>query len=308
MTDGVFTPTAADEGRHPVEPGDFWGESWYLDWAAADCSYGGYVRLGLYPNLGKAWWWIALVGADRPLVLTVEHELPCPKGEAALAADVDGISYALTAPRPFEEFRVTSSATGVVLPDPAVAFQGLGGDHVPVALDLTWSSRAEVFPYAMTTRYEISSWVTGTVTIDGEVTTVDCAGQRDHSWGMRDWWLFPWNWTSGHFEDGSFVHAARSIIPDLELFATGYTVAPSGELTPATVVENAVEVDDEKLPVSARQRIGDVAFTTEPVGYAPILLVAPDGRQTRFPRAMCRYTRADGIVGTGWTEYNWPPS
>ncbi len=303
----VFTPGPADEGRHEPGAEELWGESWYLDWAAPDCSSGGYVRLGLYPNLGMAWWWIALVGQDRPLVLTVEHEMPCPDGMDALDVTADGTAYALSCPDPFREFRVTSTAMGVVLPDPAQAFHGLEGERVPVALDLTWSSRAEVFPYEMTTRYEISSWVTGTVTIGDETITVDSGGQRDHSWGVRDWWLFPWNWTSGAFEDGSFVHAARSIIPDLDVFATGYTVDAAGALTPAAVVENAVDIDDEKIPTAARQRIGDVAFTTEPVGHAPILLVAPDGRETRFPRAMCRYKTAAGVVGTGWTEYNWPP-
>ena len=79
-----FEVTAADEGRHPPGPEELWGESWYLDWAAADASYGGYVRLGLYPNLGLSWWWIALVGEDRPLVLVVDHELPCGEGDAAL--------------------------------------------------------------------------------------------------------------------------------------------------------------------------------------------------------------------------------
>ena len=56
----------------------------------------------------------------------------------------------------------------------------------------------------------------------GEDSAFGGTGQRDHSWGVRDWWQFPWNWTSGHFEDGSFVHAARSIIPGLDIFATGY--------------------------------------------------------------------------------------
>ena len=302
-----FVPVPADEGRHVPEGDELWGESWYLDWAAPDCSYGGYVRLGLYPNLGKAWWWIALVGEDRPLVLTVEHEMPCPEGAAALDVSAAGTAYAISSPQPFQEFRVVSSAAGVVMADPAQAFHGMGGDRVPVTLDLTWSSRAQVFPYPMTTRYEISAWVTGTVTIGDETIAVDCGGQRDHSWGVRDWWLFPWNWTSGAFVDGTYVHAARSIIPDLDVFAIGYTVDGSGALTPATVVENAVDIDAEKIPTAARQRIGDVAFTTEPVGHAPILLVAPDGRETRFPRAMCRYTTADGVVGTGWTEYNWPP-
>jgi hypothetical protein len=303
----VFTVGPEDEGRHPAGPEELWGESWYLDWAADDCSYGGSVRLGLYPNLDRAWWWIALVGADRPLVLVVDHDLPCPAGDAALDQSVGGTDVAISWPEPMRRFRATSAATGVVLPDPAQAFHGLDGERVPVTLDLTWESRAEIFPYAMTTRYEISSWVEGTVTIGDETITVDCAGQRDHSWGVRDWWLFPWNWTSGHFADGSFVHAARSIIPDLEVFATGYTVDPDGALTPAAVVENAVDVDAETLPTAARQRIGDVTFTTEPVGHAPVLLVAPDGRESRFPRAMCRYTTSDGRVGTGWTEYNWPP-
>ena len=78
--------TAATKAAIPSGPEELWGESWYLDWAAADASYGGYVRLGLYPNLGLSWWWIALVGADRPLVLVVDHELPCPEGDAALVA------------------------------------------------------------------------------------------------------------------------------------------------------------------------------------------------------------------------------
>jgi hypothetical protein len=299
--------TASDEGRHPSGTEEFWGESWYLDWAAPDASYGGYVRLGLYPNLGKSWWWIALVGAGRPLVLVVEHDLPCPEGDAALAPAVGTTKVELSVPEPWKRFRVVSESVGVELADPAQAFHGLDGPPVPVALDLEWASRSDVFPYAMTTRYEISSWVTGTVTIGDETTTVDCAGQRDHSWGVRDWWQFPWNWTSGHFDDGSFVHAARSIIPDLDLFATGYTVSPDGVLTEADGVDNAVEIDAEKLPTSARQRIGPVSFTTEPVGHAPVLLVAPDGRETRFPRAMCRYTSSDGRTGTGWTEYNWPP-
>ncbi len=304
---GVFDLTAADEGRHPTGSEELWGESWYLDWAAPDASYGGYVRLGLYPNLGLSWWWIALVGAGRPLVLVVDHELPCPDGDAALAPTAGSTSVELSVLEPLKRFRVVSAAVGVELADPAQAFHGLDGPSVPVRLDLEWASRSEAFPYAMTTRYEISSWVTGTVTIGDTTIAVDCAGQRDHSWGVRDWWQFPWNWTSGHLDDGSFLHAARSIIPGLDLFATGYTVGPGGELTPAEIVENQVDIDAEKLPTAARQQIGPVAFTTEPVGHAPILLVAPDGRETRFPRAMCRYTTDDGRTGSGWTEYNWPP-
>lgn len=302
--------TPADEARHPAGTEDLWGESWYLDWAAADGGYGGYVRLGLYPNLGRSWWWIALVGEHRPTVLVVDHELPCPDGDAALHVDAGATQVDLDPTEPFRAFTVRSRATGVRLETPADAFRGPTsvppGEPVPVALDLTWASRTEVFPYAMTTRYEISSWVTGIVTIGDETISVDCAGQRDHSWGVRDWWLFPWNWTSGHLDDGSWFHAARSTIPNLELFATGYTATPDGALTPADTITVDAEIDERHLPVSAHQQIGPFAFESVAIGHGPLLLVAPDGRRTHFPRAMCRYSTADGRTGTGWTEHNLP--
>jgi hypothetical protein len=310
MTDAGFEVAAADEGRHPPGAEELWGESWYLDWAAADGRAGGYVRLGLYPNLGRSWWWIALVGEDRPTVLVVDHDLPCPDGDAACHVTTGATRVDLDWPEPLRRFRVRSAATGVRLADPADAFRGPTsvppGDPVAVELDLTWESRTDAFPYAMTTRYEVSSWVRGTVRIGDESLAVDCAGQRDHSWGVRDWWLFPWNWTSGHLDDGSWFHAARSTLPDLELFATGYTATPAGVLTPADVVTVDADLDADRLPVAARQQIGPVRFTTEPIGHGPLLLVAPDGRRSRFPRAMCRYTTEDGRVGTGWTEHNLP--
>jgi hypothetical protein len=300
--------TDHDEGRHPAGTEELWGESWYLDWAAEDASYGGYVRLGLYPNLGKSWWWIALVGEGEPTVLVVDHDVPCPEGDGALTPSAGDTSVEVGWTMPMKNFHVKSRAKGVRLAQPADAFHGLEGEPVDVSVDLRWASVSVPFPYAMTTRYEISCDVQGTVTVGDRTIEVACAGQRDHSWGVRDWWIFPWNWTSGAFDDGRRMHGARSIIPELELFATGYTVSPDGALHEAdAVVVEDYAVDDEALPAGAKQRIGPISFTTEHVGHAPILLVAPDGREARFPRAMCRYTTGDGVKGTGWTEFNWPP-
>jgi len=63
VADVVTTPaTAADERRHEPEGETYWGESWYLDFTDEAGGLGGYVRLGLYPNLGVAWYWACLVG------------------------------------------------------------------------------------------------------------------------------------------------------------------------------------------------------------------------------------------------------
>ena len=71
--------SAADERHHP--PGDepWWNESWYFDFATLDGRLGGYVRLGLYPNRGVAWYWACLVGPDRPLVTVIDHDVALPR-------------------------------------------------------------------------------------------------------------------------------------------------------------------------------------------------------------------------------------
>jgi hypothetical protein len=303
---GALEINENDEGRHPPGGEELWGESWYLDFAAGDTSFGGYVRLGLYPNLGRSWLWVHLVGDGRPLVLLRDHTLPCPDGDD-LRIERDGLRVVLDAPEPLVRYRVEAAGNGVRLDDPAVTIHGEAGPAASLRVQLEWESRGPAFPYEATTRYEQSAWVTGTVAIDGETIAVDCPGQRDHSWGVRDWWLFPWNWTAGHLDDGTFFHAARSMIPGIEVFREGYVIPPGGDQQRVDAVECAVRLDGEQLPVEAHQRIGPLRFTTTPVGHAPVLLVADDRRESRFPRAMCRFTTEDGRTGTGWTEYNWPP-
>jgi hypothetical protein len=95
----------------------------------------------------------------------------------------------------------------------------------------------------------------------------------------------------------------RNVLPRRALDARRNRPVPGGLRDGA---ECDVSVDAEQLPTQARQRIGPLRFTTEPVAHAPVLLVADDGRESRFPRAMCRFTTDDGRQGTGWTEYNWP--
>ena len=38
--------------------------------------------------------------------------------------------------------------------------------------------------------------------------------------------------------------------------------------------------------------------------FGAMLLEAPDGRISHFPRAMCRVRTAEGVEGLGWVEWN----
>ena len=49
---------------------------------------------------------------------------------------------------------------------------------------------------------------------------------------------------------------------------------------------------------------GDTEVELEPLAFGAILLEAPDGRISHFPRAMCRVRATDGRQGLGWVEWN----
>ncbi|PRC54458.1 phosphotransferase, partial [Mycobacterium sp. ITM-2017-0098] len=66
------------------------------------------------------------------------------------------------------------------------------------------------------------------VTVDGTESTLSGPGQRDHSWGSRDWWANDWMWTAFHLEDGTRVHAVT--VPDVPGYCIGY-VQNEGQVT-----------------------------------------------------------------------------
>jgi hypothetical protein len=316
---------AKDEGRHLPGTELLWGESWYHDFAAADGSYGGYLRLGLYPNQQLAWYWIHLVRRGEPLVVVRDHAVPAPTpthgaGDGAGdpgsgAGDGDGSSVSVISPRvrgswgpvePLWKYRITSAGTGVALADPAEAFRDEAGPECPVHVDLTWTGVTQPFPYTATTRFEQSAWVEGQVFIGDQRIDVHCPGQRDHSWGVRDWWLFGWVWCSGRLDDGTWWHCARSIVPKIDIFQTGYVVTPDMTLTPSEQIHVDYELDPEQLPLGGELGVGDLALTWEAELHAPVLLVSPEGKRSRFPRATCRFATADGRTGRGWIEFNFP--
>ncbi|MEX0767419.1 MAG: hypothetical protein WD029_03000, partial [Microthrixaceae bacterium] len=70
-----------------------------------------------------------------------------------------------------------------------------------------------------------------------------------------------------------------------------------------------IEIQDgrEGMPTATQTRFGNLDLQFEPIAFSPVLLVHPDGREARFPRAMARVTNADGRTGGGWIEWNQPP-
>jgi len=302
--DGGNAVDAADEGRHASEKDVLWNESWYFDFATADGSLGGYVRLGLYPNQRTAWYWAYLVGDGRPLVAVRDHEVAIPKGRT-LEVRAEGLWAQLVCETALEHWSLGLEAFGVALDDPADAYRGERGDRTALGLDLEWEAVGPAQMSAGLPRYEQACEVHGEVLVGDERLAVDGWGERDHSWGPRDWWVMPWCWTAGHLSGGTAFHAFRPLI-DIP-FVSGFVLRPGREIETVERFEVHTELGPEGLPTAATMGVGDLELRVTPLHHAPVLLTSPEGKVSRFPRSLCRFELADES-GWGWTEWNQPPA
>ncbi|NVI87679.1 hypothetical protein [Actinomadura sp. BRA 177] len=300
---GTWTLKPADEGLHEPGPEQLWNESYYFDFAAPDGSIAGYVRLGLYPNWDRAWYWAALVRPGEPLLIVADNEAPLPKPGTA---DVHTETYTATQEitDPFGPARVTLNGTAAVLPDPAASDLGTA-ETMGLSLDLRWDTVSGAYPYKDIPRYEIPCTVTGLVSVGGRKIAIDAHGERDHSWGERDWWKVSWLWTSGRLGDGTFVHGMQANI-GFPLAWPCFAVPPDGEIEHRDGFSAATAFADG-LPARSDLRFPGAPMTVTPVEFAPVAVTSPDGREARFPRALCRFDTEDGRTGYGWTEWHQPP-
>ncbi|MGH9096257.1 MAG: DUF7065 domain-containing protein [Acidimicrobiales bacterium] len=296
----------SDEGRHVPDADPLWNESYYLDFVADDGSVGGYARVGLYPNLGVTWWTTMVVGPGRPMVASVDYHLPT-LGGADVTLEADGHSIACVPEDPLRAMRLRATAPAASHDDPAASYRLDPGRATALAMDLVWTTDGTPYQYAVTTRYEIPCRVEGEVSVGDERIRVRGEGQRDHSWGVRDWWAFGWCWASVRLDDGTRVHWADIRLPGFPV-GLGYVQPPDGSVRTIETLSVSEGDGPEGMPARGTAIVepGHLELDIEPLAFAPLLLTADDGRVSRFPRAMARFTARDGRAGTGWIEWNQP--
>ena len=298
-------PSADDEGAHQPGAEPLWSESWYVDFVDEGQGVGGWFRLGLIPNQNTAWVNALLCGPDIPTVAVIDFEVRMPDDPGVVCTDAIELTHTATAP--LRTYRVSLRGDGEVYDDPSALLRGEPGRPVELSLDLTWSTVGIPYQYRLTSRYEIPCTVTGTVVADGRTFTVQAVpGQRDHSWGVRDWWGMDWVWSALHLDDGTHLHGVDIRIPGAPPIGVGYIQPPAGPLVELQTVPARETFGDNGLPLATRLVLnpGDVTATVEIKRSRTGVADAADGRVSQFPRAWATVTTADGRTGVGWLEWN----
>ena len=298
-------PSRDDESAHVATDEPLWSESWYADFADAASGFGGWLRIGLIPNQQTAWLHALLCGPDLPTVAVVDVEVPLSTDPWALRTGA--VDFTHSVGDPLHTYHIGLHGHGQSYPDPAALLRGEQGAPVEVAIDLAWSTDGTPYKYRLTTRYEIPCAVSGTVTVDGRRYSIDSVpGQRDHSWGVRDWWSMDWVWSALHLDDGTHLHAVEIRIPGVPPVGIGYVQDRDGTLTELQTITARQTFDADGLPATATLAVdpGDITATIDVRGHAPVRLVSRDGRISQFPRVWATVSTADGRSGVGWVEWN----
>lgn len=260
-------------GVHPPGAERLWGESWYFDFAAADGTAGGFVRVGDYPQSGLRSYWAYVVAGGHAAGHAVDLPLPRDRDIPWRAAD----------------------SVLRFLAEPVTGGWRISADGDGFLLDVTWRAQAPEYGYARGSRLEQPGWAVGEVSLGGRSLALDGPGQRDHSWGVRDWWRFGWTWCAGRLCDGTrfqatTLEARGRIAPD------GYLMAPDGP--PEPVHDVAVEGDSVRL--------NDTMLEFADIAHVTVELRSPDGELSRLRRAMTRVRAGEARYGIGWRERNLP--
>src|SRR5262249_7663853 len=159
----------------------------------------------------------------------------------------------------------------------------------------------------LTTRYEIPCLVTGTIRVGDEELELEAAtGQRDHSWGTRDWWSMDWMWCAGALEDGTRLHAVQLRLANAPTIGVGSGQGVGGQGREVARVAAFEDLGEGGLITGARLSLAPPSLEVEiePVAFGPLRLLSSDGRVSHFPRAMCRIRCADGRRGLAWVGGN----
>jgi Phosphotransferase enzyme family len=299
-------PAPADEAAHEPGPEPLWSESWYFDAIAPDGSFGAWVRVGLYPNLDICWYTALVCGRGRATVAAVDFAAPPPTGDD-LEVRTEELRARHVCAEPLQRFGLTLRAQAEAHDDTSAILRGEPGRAERLALDLSWATAGEPYAYRLTTRYEMPCTVSGTIRVGDELLRLDgAAGQRDHSWGTRDWWSMDWVWSAAHLDDGTHLHAVELRIPGMPTLGAGYAQRPGSPLVELTGVTADETLRSDCLVDDARLMLDPVGLDVElsPLAHAPLRLVADDGRVSHFPRSICAVRCADGRAGLAWVEWN----
>jgi hypothetical protein len=246
----------------PNERPDF-RESYYFNWVDLESGVSGFTTIGLLPNAKKREFVFALFYGDNL------REAYWKEPNGAVSDDLDKalsygkLSYELVSP--MQDWKITYQSK-------------------KMSVEILWSGRFPYYDFGKGSKtswvghFEQSGIVKGKVTFsDGRELSINGLGQRDKSWGSRDWHIEMWFALHAQFDDISI--GLRQDYVDGKYFTSGGISTIDGHV-PITKVDLDTEYIDDRMPYAAKTKI----YGEDGSCYTLKSKIISDGSFIRFTR------------------------
>ncbi|KAK4936387.1 hypothetical protein LTR10_022713 [Elasticomyces elasticus] len=304
------SPDVADESQHvsPDEAGPLWNESWYFDCTSADGEVGMYARLGRLPNQGICIFVGGIFRRNKEPVMFVDMHAPLPVTDPWVQQfSTSRFKIESRCLEPLKRFSLQLSGTGSGTSHPSSLLpENYGIDVTNMHVELVWNTSGLPYMKKGQTRYEVACSVTGTITVPGNRFDLNSApGQRNHSWGIRNWWVADWVWSGLHFPDGTDVFTIALGKGPQSTGGSGY-IQKDKKLTEVTGVVNEFEWKENGMPGNLQLHVkpGAITIECESLAESRLRLFDPEGREADLLRIMCRASTGNGKLGVGRLDFN----
>jgi hypothetical protein len=230
--------TDADDYPHNSSERPDWRESYYFNFVDLDSGLSGFSTIGLLPNLAKREFVFVIFHGDKREVHFTEPEGPVPSDPAKALSD-GRLSYELV--EPFKKWRI-----------------GFAGENVTAAIH--WKARFPACNFgggsgtSWSNHFEQSGYFEGIIKLPDGSKVLRGLGQRDKSWGPRNWNIE--SWYALHAQFNSLSIGLRRDIVDGVAHASGGISTADGHVAISRVdLETEFTETEARVPIRATTHI-----------------------------------------------------
>jgi len=206
-----------------------WRESYYFNWADLENKISGFSTIGIVPNENRREFVFLLFLEDRNEVYYKEPPLQEYETDVNVMLKNKNLSYKLI--EPFKKWEINYKSR-------------------KIEFDITFETRFPTFNFGIDSskswhqHFESSGIISGKlIKKDGEIININGYGQRDKSWGFRDWHQFD-KWYAGHFQFKSWSCAFRKDYSSNQIDLSGHTSTEKGNISISNL-EIKTQVDSD---------------------------------------------------------------
>jgi hypothetical protein len=221
-----------------------WRESYYFNWADLENKISGFSTIGMVPNEKKREFVFLLFLEERNEVYYKEPHLQDYNDDINVMLRDNRLSYTLV--KPFEEWIINYKSR-------------------KLSLELHFKTRFPTHNFGMDSskswhqHFESSGIITGKlIRKNGEIVELNGFGQRDKSWGFRDWHQFD-KWYAGHFQFKNWSCAFRKDYTNEKIDLSGHISNVKGNTALSKLnIDTVCDTDPFKSPLSTTYTFEDI--------------------------------------------------